>query len=592
MAQAFSGRLYTYAYTDATATVTEDDSEVHAFGRNAAGVTTALSSTGGVSWRLTLDAANRVTTLALRERTTSYTYNSGGRVATVTVADAIAGNTSMRSHTHDDRGRLAGVGGGGRTVTLTYAEGRVHMADQDEMLEYDLDREGRIASVQQGTDLTIWAERDSAGDIVALSQGHRTVQFGRDALGRIVDANFADGQSARYFYDNLGNRTLAEHGDGSSVVYTHDAAGSIVGIETTGFDGAIRRPTVTLDTAGPVLRIANDGRTTLGVEFGRTEHGPLGAIAEVTLKLSPDELLGAGRKLPEPPSKDSRLAVLMADRGPDRQPDYGVVGFDERFRAADLDPLNQGVAYLRDARKLLEVASTLLGNAPADEFDTLSNPVFQSAELRHDEFLRVATQRASGTACTPECEPGDPPVYDPIEVGPVTEATMMPAGVWGSYDISLNVDSLDCRQICPDAVYRIVGKVKTGRNHGLFRSDVWPTGRCTAGERAPDNIARTSGHERHHLTQLVSVINQWQNTRRDYASMDACENGLEVYERALSRAFTDESEKQRCHRDEYFRNSLVHGAQCSCSSDESIECSSSSTEVATEGTQYGNCGEL
>ena len=44
MAQFFDGRLYTYAYTDDATTVTEDDGEVHAFGRNAAGVTTALSS--------------------------------------------------------------------------------------------------------------------------------------------------------------------------------------------------------------------------------------------------------------------------------------------------------------------------------------------------------------------------------------------------------------------------------------------------------------------------------------------------------------------------------------------------------------------
>ena len=81
VAQAFGGRLYSYAYADANTTVTPDDGEVHTLERNAAGVTTALSSTGGVSWRLTLDAANRVTTLTLPERTTYDTRTTAGRAA-------------------------------------------------------------------------------------------------------------------------------------------------------------------------------------------------------------------------------------------------------------------------------------------------------------------------------------------------------------------------------------------------------------------------------------------------------------------------------------------------------------------------------
>ena len=94
--------------------------------------------------------------------------------------------------------------------------------------------------------------------------------FGRDALERIVDATFADGRSARYFYDDLGARTLAEHGDGSSVVYTRNAAGSMVGIETTGRDGKIQRQTVSLRTAEPIAQMAYDGSciATIGI-FGR-----------------------------------------------------------------------------------------------------------------------------------------------------------------------------------------------------------------------------------------------------------------------------------------------------------------------------------
>ena len=71
--RAFGGRLHDYAYAPEGTTVAEDTGEVHTLTRNAAGTTTALSSTTGVSWSLTLDAANRVSTLTLPERTITAT---------------------------------------------------------------------------------------------------------------------------------------------------------------------------------------------------------------------------------------------------------------------------------------------------------------------------------------------------------------------------------------------------------------------------------------------------------------------------------------------------------------------------------------
>ena len=312
VAQSFSGRLYSYAYPDATTTVTEDDGEVHTFARNAAGVTTSLSSTGGVSWRLTLDAANRVASLAVPERTSSYTYDSGGRVATETVADAVAGATSMRSYTYDAQGRLTDIAGSGRDVYVTHAEGHVHIVDGDEVFEYHLDRKGRVTSVRQGTDKTIRAERDDAGDIVAISDGYRTVRFNRDALGRIAEATLGDGDSARYFYDELGNRRLSEYGPGRSVAYAYDAAGSMVGIETTRHDGSVHRPTVTLATAEPIEGMAYDGSLTLSVDYGTRDYGPLGAVREevTTGPRDAENLVAAGYGDREPPSSELRVPTL------------------------------------------------------------------------------------------------------------------------------------------------------------------------------------------------------------------------------------------------------------------------------------------
>ena len=400
VAQSFSGRLYSYAYADVSTTVTEDGGETYTLGRNAAGVTTALSSTDGVSWRLTLDAANRVTTLTLPERVTSYTYDSRGRVATATVADALAGATSMQSHAYDARGRLTGIAGAGRTVTVTYAEGHVHVDDGDETFEYHLDTNGRVTSVRQGTDPSIWAERDSEGDIVALWQGNRTVRFGRDALGRIVDRAYADDRSARYFYDELGNRQLAEHGDGSSVVYTHDAAGSVVGVETTDYDGAIQRPTVALDTAELVERTASDGALTLGVDYRTTEYGSSGVVGQVTTKSSGAELVALREEPPEPASAEKRLKVLMRDGGRDSGPEYGVVAFDG-LGAIGLDTVVAGVPRLRDARALMEVATEAIGDVAAGRFEM--DPVF-----RPMEYTAVAGRRVTAETDLPSaaCEGG------------------------------------------------------------------------------------------------------------------------------------------------------------------------------------------
>ena len=246
--RAFGGRLHDYAYAPEGTTVTEDTGEMHTLTRNAAGATTALSSTTGVSWRLTLDGANRVWTLTLPERTITYAYGGHGKVATMTVADSVSGTTRVHSYDYDAQGRLVAVTGGGADATVVYAAGAVRIDDDGEVYEYEVDDRGKVASVRRGPGPEVRVERDGAGDLVLVSQGYRSVRFGRGALGRIVDATYANGKTARYFYDDLGSLTLAEHDNGSSVAYAYDTAGSMVGIEETLRDGTARRWSAAVDT--------------------------------------------------------------------------------------------------------------------------------------------------------------------------------------------------------------------------------------------------------------------------------------------------------------------------------------------------------
>ena len=392
MTESFSGRLYSYAYADGSTTVTEGTGSVHTFTRNVAGVATALSSTSGVSWSVALDAANRVTALTLPDRTLAYGYGTHGKVSTV--AETASGTTATRSYAYDGQGRLTGVSGGDQATTVTYAPGHVVVSEGGEAFEYRLDRESRVTSVKRGTDATVRAVRDASGDVTTLSQGEQAVQFSRDALGRIVDTIYTGGHGARYFYDALGNRNLSEYGGGASVAFVHDAAGNITGVTVTRRDGTVRRQTVTVGVANRIERIVYEGAATLDVDYDKmgrpvefdtgeevvtVEYGTLGTLAKMTTDAG-EEWVAGGYQLRASSSSERRLAVLARDPESPAQPHFGVVAFDRHLGAMAADPMEAGVARLRDARALLAVAEPLLADGAPDAFENPSNPVFQPAE--------------------------------------------------------------------------------------------------------------------------------------------------------------------------------------------------------------------
>ena len=83
---------------------------------------------------------------------------------------------------------------------------------------------------------------------------------------------------------------------------------------------------------------------------------------------------------------NSRLAVLARDVHGPFQPRHGMVVFaDATIEPAVADPVELHVPKLRDARQLLQVASSLLQedeSAVMQQFEKPSNPVFQSMEYR------------------------------------------------------------------------------------------------------------------------------------------------------------------------------------------------------------------
>ena len=395
------GRLHDYAYAPEGTTVADATGEVHALTRNAAGATTALSSTTGDSWSLALDAANRVSTLTLPARTIGYAYGGHGKVATMTVADSVSGTTRMRSYDYDGQGRLVAVSGGGADATATYASGLVRIDDGGGVFEYEVDDRGRVARVQRGAEPEIRVERDQAGDVVEISQGHRSVRFGRDDLGRIVDAAFPDGSSARYFYDELGNRTLSQFGDRRSVTYEYDAAGGLASVKSTERDGTVRVGTVS-PRADLVERIEHGLAGRWGVFDAGQKSLPVDNPVSRALALTSGESSWFDsrghtdvQRLTDVAS-DNRLAVLMGDSGSRHHADHGVLSFGRRLETGSRNPDNSRVPQLADARALLAEAQRLFRGGVDRQFDETSNAVFRSALLRGDGFTRAAS---------PDCEP-------------------------------------------------------------------------------------------------------------------------------------------------------------------------------------------
>ena len=552
VARAFAdGRLHDYAYAPEGTTVAEDTGEVHTLTRAATGVTTALSSTTGVSWSLTLDGANRVSTLTLPERTIGYAYGGHGRVATMTVADSVSGTTRMHPYDYDAQGRLVSVSGGGADATVTYAAGLVRIDDGGEVFEYEADDRGRVAWVRRGADPEIRVERDGAGDIVEVSQGYRSVRFGRDALGRIVDASFADGSSARYFYDDLGSRRRSEYDRGGSVAYAYDRVGNMTGIETTTSDGTVRPATVPVHTVGPIERATGDGSATLDVEYGRLAFHRSGDATAATLRPTGQERVGRRQELREPVPTDAHLTVLFGKRRPAGQPGYRVVVFGYAGRVSNWIPWETVVPKLTDARRMLKAATQLFGVGAVDRFETPPNPIFQPSELLDDRLPHVATQRPPGAECAEHAPDAPEEVEEApiVFVGTITDGDK-PGWIVGVARSGYDASALMCEE--HGGRHYIVGDIEfTDESVGYVSMRVPPPTdeECAATDRDQADVRNTAIHEAYHLDKYKEVLDKYQLMTRGPFTSAKCDEKLIEMKQGLADDLAAEKVKQDCHRD-------------------------------------------
>lgn len=376
---------------------------LYEFAHNDAGATVGFNSTHGVKWSLTFDDRNRVEVVALADRSRRYTYGPSGEVTEIEETSP-AGRTG-RVFDYDDRGRLSTVWSStdGGLIAVDYAGSHTHLSAPEIDFGFDVSENGEVVLVDDGEAL-VAADYNAAGEIAAFRNAGESVEFTRDAYGRIAAARFADGDIHRYAYDALGNRERMDFQRGGSVQYAYDPAGNIIAVEVAETDGTVRRQKVRVGEMNLVERIEYEGVGVVDIAYDRsgkavklhtTEdeiavvYTPLGDLARLvstaTRKVwTPD--VDVRRSADDVARFEDWLGVLSGDAPGHAHPEHGVVAFDAgTFELRLADPVESAVPGLAEARQLHRTATPLLdpeNGVAVSDFGKPSNPVFQPPEYR------------------------------------------------------------------------------------------------------------------------------------------------------------------------------------------------------------------
>ena len=197
-----------------------------------------------------------------------------------------------------------------------------------------------------------------------------------------MEAAFADGSSARYFHDDLGNRSLAEHSDGQHRSSTSTTRRGIsTSVETTERGGTRRLETLPSPT-GTVARIAVNRAATLGDGYrvfalGRETTLAAHDISAVARRIgtSSEDLHRTSARVSPHVARD----VLAGGHALVTQPDYGVVAFGRGLVAYGEDRLRD-LRHLEDAADLHGIAGRLARETAIDGLEGQLDVVFWPLE--------------------------------------------------------------------------------------------------------------------------------------------------------------------------------------------------------------------
>ena len=168
-------------------------------------------------------------------RITAYTYNSCGRLDSVTEGAETAEAITTR-YSYDADGRLTERNLPGMSEKITY------------------DANSRVVSVIGGSGGDVFYTYDACGRVRSIRDAAwGTRKFSYDAAGQVTEVTNGLGGVTRYTYDEAGNVTKVTDPAGRITTYEYDVLGNMV--KTTDPAGAITL--YEYDAAGRVLRVVD-----------------------------------------------------------------------------------------------------------------------------------------------------------------------------------------------------------------------------------------------------------------------------------------------------------------------------------------------
>ena len=377
------------------------------------------------------------------------------------------------------------------------------------------------------------------------------MRFGRDELGRIVDAAFADGSSARYFHE-LGSRVLAEYSDGSAFEYEHDTAGSRIRVGETGLSGASHMETPAVEVVvppriqAPQVAVSGSGR----------HRGGGHRLADMPKTIVGERLVNGDK--PDMASSADIQALLVQDKAAGSQ--TGVPGFDHAQFEHEL--ATAGVPFLSEARDSLEAATRVLRDGPGNGRRGVLATAFLPLEVRLAELPFAGARQRSGNA------PCAPPTPQEVAPAPMERIPNLPspAGKWVTGTVEspgYNVGSLRCEEF--GLGHYIVGDIAfAAATKGKVATVVSaPQGTsCKERDRTQANIDLSIAHERHHLDKYKEVLDDYQLMSRGPFVSGECDDNLRDLKNDLRDDFRDENTEQNCHRDSVYANERQRENYC------------------------------
>jgi RHS repeat-associated protein len=230
---------------------------------------------------ISYDIRGRVLTETLAGRTTSYTYDANGNLATTTTNDG-----NVATNRYDDAHRLIGIdnskgesivyarnGAGLITRTDTFDNGGLlvsttrsaydglgrrtqHIDAEGRITRYTYDAVGNVTAVTDPRSKVTYTHYDPLNRPVRIIDPlNGNTVFGYDAADRLTSFTDTRGNTTQYSFNALGDNTVLTSPDTGTTNYSFDAAGNTL----TKVDARGKSTSYAYDAAGRLVRVTYGG---------------------------------------------------------------------------------------------------------------------------------------------------------------------------------------------------------------------------------------------------------------------------------------------------------------------------------------------